>query len=307
VADEIIWGYQRVADGDACDFCAMLDGAQFRTDDPMPIHPGCGCGVEPVEYTRLSKGRSRSTGGRSSAPTDPANKITNGNLAPDGDLDKLREVAGKIQGEFPDAKPPNLEWGKCRGSGGWYDPKAGVIRIEYRNRVTIGPGGESFSFQPLSMTYAHEVGHYVDLGAPEYGAWTRGEGWISPWLGEAADARAELLAALQKTKAYKGLLELKKNVAKNYGPGSPRKAAHNTLDYFLSDKETIARAFAQYVGTNHAPGDLKAVLEKLKSIKETDPWHFGQWDDDDFREIMPLIQKYFDAIDKSNAMKPGRQ
>ena len=50
--DDSIWGYQRVADGDACDFCLELEGAQFRTDDPMPIHPNCGCGVEPVVYTR---------------------------------------------------------------------------------------------------------------------------------------------------------------------------------------------------------------------------------------------------------------
>jgi len=51
-ADPDIAGYQRVADGDACQFCLMLDGAQFRTSTPMPIHPFCGCGVEPVVYTR---------------------------------------------------------------------------------------------------------------------------------------------------------------------------------------------------------------------------------------------------------------
>lgn len=50
--DPDIAGYQRVADGDACQFCLMLDGAQFRTSTPMPIHPFCGCGVEPVVYTR---------------------------------------------------------------------------------------------------------------------------------------------------------------------------------------------------------------------------------------------------------------
>lgn len=51
-SEEVIWGYQRVADGAACEYCLLLDGAQFRTDDPMPIHPSCGCGVEPVVYTR---------------------------------------------------------------------------------------------------------------------------------------------------------------------------------------------------------------------------------------------------------------
>ena len=51
-AEDSIWGYQRVADGGACEFCLLLDGAQFKTDDPMPIHNFCGCGVEPVVYTR---------------------------------------------------------------------------------------------------------------------------------------------------------------------------------------------------------------------------------------------------------------
>lgn len=56
-ANDTIMGYQRVEDGDACDFCQEVDGAQFRTDDPMPLHNNCGCGVEPIEYTR---GRSSS-------------------------------------------------------------------------------------------------------------------------------------------------------------------------------------------------------------------------------------------------------
>jgi len=50
--DPEIAGFQRVANPGACDFCLLLDGAQFRTDDPMPIHNFCGCGAEPVVYTR---------------------------------------------------------------------------------------------------------------------------------------------------------------------------------------------------------------------------------------------------------------
>ena len=51
-AEPDLWGYQRVTDGAACSFCLLLNGAQLRTEDPMPIHPNCGCGVEPVVYTR---------------------------------------------------------------------------------------------------------------------------------------------------------------------------------------------------------------------------------------------------------------
>lgn len=51
-ADDSIWGYQRVADDSACEFCLMVDGAQFKTDDPMPLHNFCGCGAEAIVYTR---------------------------------------------------------------------------------------------------------------------------------------------------------------------------------------------------------------------------------------------------------------
>ena len=39
--DPAIAGYQRVADPGACEYCLLLDGAQFRTEDPMPIHNFC--------------------------------------------------------------------------------------------------------------------------------------------------------------------------------------------------------------------------------------------------------------------------
>lgn len=51
-AESGIVGYQRVADPDCCDFCAEVDGAFLRSDDPMPLHNGCGCSVEPVEGER---------------------------------------------------------------------------------------------------------------------------------------------------------------------------------------------------------------------------------------------------------------
>ena len=44
------WGYQRVADGDACSFCQEVDGAYVKGPDlVMDLHPGCGCGLEVME------------------------------------------------------------------------------------------------------------------------------------------------------------------------------------------------------------------------------------------------------------------
>lgn len=44
------WGYQRVANGDACAFCQEVDGAYVKGPDlVMDLHPGCGCGLEVME------------------------------------------------------------------------------------------------------------------------------------------------------------------------------------------------------------------------------------------------------------------
>ena len=37
-AEDSIWGYQRVADGGACEFCLLLDGACSAPMTQMPIH-----------------------------------------------------------------------------------------------------------------------------------------------------------------------------------------------------------------------------------------------------------------------------
>lgn len=47
-ADDGIFGYQRIADGGACDYCAEIDGAYVKFADAMALHPGCGCGLEPL-------------------------------------------------------------------------------------------------------------------------------------------------------------------------------------------------------------------------------------------------------------------
>lgn len=47
-ADAGIFGYQRVADPGACEFCSLVDGAYLKSADAMPLHNHCGCGVEPL-------------------------------------------------------------------------------------------------------------------------------------------------------------------------------------------------------------------------------------------------------------------
>ena len=54
---EGFYGFQRVANGGACDFCAELDGAYVKFADAAALHNGCGCGLEPLTapHSRASK------------------------------------------------------------------------------------------------------------------------------------------------------------------------------------------------------------------------------------------------------------
>ena len=47
-AQSPVTSWVRVADAGACDLCAADDGATYATGGDMPIHPGCGCSLEPV-------------------------------------------------------------------------------------------------------------------------------------------------------------------------------------------------------------------------------------------------------------------
>lgn len=44
-----IWGYQRVPDGGACDFCLLASTQRYTRQTLMPLHDRCGCGVEPIK------------------------------------------------------------------------------------------------------------------------------------------------------------------------------------------------------------------------------------------------------------------
>lgn len=47
-APDSFYGFQRAADAEACEYCQMIDGAYVKNADAMPLHPGCGCTLEPL-------------------------------------------------------------------------------------------------------------------------------------------------------------------------------------------------------------------------------------------------------------------
>jgi hypothetical protein len=237
MADDIIWGYQRVADGDACQFCLMLDGAQFRTDSPMPIHPFCGCGVEPVEYTRLGKGRRRAqpdppsaSGLRGRAIPDEIRNLSNAPTA-------TREAVQRAADQLDDAikvsdRPSSLIFEPLNpGVGGQMAPATKAMSIA---------SSEQFPARAISSVYHHEFGHFIDYaklpaGSTEYFA--------------AKAARKELLKVLRRTSAVKVLRDIAKTVSggnKTY------------MTYLLSEDELIARAFQAWMSRKSLQGEASS-------------------------------------------------
>lgn len=67
-ADEGIFGYERVADAGACEFCSMIDGAYVKFADAMPLHNNCVLG-DSVVWVPAPLGAKPANFGRAHAAT----------------------------------------------------------------------------------------------------------------------------------------------------------------------------------------------------------------------------------------------
>lgn len=46
--ESLILGYRRVPDATACEFCRLIAGRRYLTEDLQPVHAHCGCGVDVI-------------------------------------------------------------------------------------------------------------------------------------------------------------------------------------------------------------------------------------------------------------------
>lgn len=72
--DDSITGFARVPDGNACEFCTSAAGQRYRTDDLMPLHPNCGCTLEPLTTGLAPRAHPE--------PPEPATVEEHGELGP---------------------------------------------------------------------------------------------------------------------------------------------------------------------------------------------------------------------------------
>lgn len=76
-ADTRILGYRRVPDPDACGFCRLIAGQRYLTEQLLPVHSRCGCGVEVITATN----RGDFTGRRANDLAIPATVGADGTIA----------------------------------------------------------------------------------------------------------------------------------------------------------------------------------------------------------------------------------
>jgi hypothetical protein len=55
--DDRIVGFERVPDGGACEFCSLVSGQRYHSEDLMPLHNRCGCTVEPLMGVPVGRSR----------------------------------------------------------------------------------------------------------------------------------------------------------------------------------------------------------------------------------------------------------
>jgi hypothetical protein len=51
-----IFGFERVPDANACQFCLVASTQRYHSDDLMPLHNHCGCGIKPLTTEASASG-----------------------------------------------------------------------------------------------------------------------------------------------------------------------------------------------------------------------------------------------------------
>lgn len=313
--DPEIRGYQRVANPDACEFCAALDGAQFQVEDPMPLHNFCACSAEPVVYTRGAKNRNNldKFNDRSSSPnvlnqqgtlsqqqlvdiqrqaSELQESIDSTPTSPPGletvgEADsEMRAAIGSAAKELQDGFdlpeiPPVLRYQR-QGDGSWgnYNVNTGVVEID----PSVDP-------DLAKMSYVHERGHMADL-PPAVTRMTR-KGIKTELSPAEAEAREALLEKLRETPTFQALKAAKKDIAKEFSDPRTRKRMNALLNYLMSDEELIARAFAQHVGTSRS--GLARAWKKFSEGYRADTGYAMKhniWDDEEFEPLRSALTAY---------------
>ena len=222
---------------------------------------------------------------------------------------EIRRVQGLIDDVHGDGQLPTIPV-KLDASRSRY----GAFSYRYNMRTPSGDFTSARSLSPTDitvsklntkhpgMTYAHEVGHYIDqqwLGARnQYGQPLR---YFTDDLD--APGMREWWQAVQNTRAIGTLTDMQQaarqrtrfTYPKPDGTTGSVSPDAQYLKYALSPKEVWARSYAQYIA--HRTQD-PSLLRQLDSERNplTDAYYATQWADDDFEVIADAFDALFEMF-----------
>ncbi len=140
------------------------------------------------------------------------------------------------------------------------------------------------------LTTVHETGHFIDhmgIGAPKQFA-SEKDPRLKAWRKAVRESDlhsqlADLMAHKMVTVEINGQLR-----AYNVQP---------YVGYLLTDRETFARSYAQYVTLKSKDPLLHEQLERMRRFDAAAPIKWSrQWDDDDFKPIAKAFDKLFKEL-----------
>jgi SPP1 gp7 family putative phage head morphogenesis protein len=195
----------------------------------------------------------------------------------------VEDMAEELRAALPEISgwPQNVAYGKIGGPQGWFTtrglwpPRRTKTRSQdvYDNIIAM-----DVRYEPTAATtYLHEFGHWLDLA----------------YASTNHPGRPSLIAALRGSDRYLAI--------KAARTAETRGIYRRHLAYVLRDRECIARAFTQYMGTR--PGASAAAKAAWK--RQIDAWsgngsiYYGEayyWEPEDFKPIAKAIEAWLKAI-----------
>ena len=168
----------------------------------------------------------------------------------------------------------------------------------FRASMTRGPDRIDISRHGNhpELTFAHEVGHYLDLFAVPGGRNPKSYSWrhwdTDPLVADWKQA-VEASGAFAQLKALEGVKSVQV-------PYLHRQITYpidqKTVAYLTSWEEVWARSYAQYIATRSSNTTMKAELEKERDPKTYRVYYCKQWSDADFEPIAEAFDQLFEKI-----------
>lgn len=199
----------------------------------------------------------------SSIPDDVKDFVKNG-------LDAMAQVHG-LPSDMPGIRIRTIH-DENEGTFGAYSYNKNDALIP--GEINVDPLGDH-----RELTLAHEFGHYID----HKGQLT----WDSDWgTSRTGDPHIKAVQdAIRKSPEFQALLDI------NHAPYDDVEKART--DYYLSAKETFARAYAQWIGERSRNTRMRSAVGRITSSKDNDALHGNsQWELDNFKSI----GEAFDAL-----------